>query len=68
MGDYQVAITVPAGQVFSSTGVLMNSDDVLTPQQRKRLASARGSEARIEIVTGDEADHNRKLAAGGSVI
>ncbi|MEN9855227.1 MAG: hypothetical protein RLZZ157_353 [Pseudomonadota bacterium] len=55
-GDYDVAVTVPADYVISSTGLLQNGDEVLTPAQRARLANARTSyKDPVPIVTRDEA-------------
>lgn len=59
MGDYHVAITVPKGQIVSSTGRLVNEGEVLTDQQRRRLAAARQSSEPIEIVTAAEAAAQR---------
>ena len=40
-GNYDVAITVPADHILTATGVLQNPNDVLTGEQRSRLAQAR---------------------------
>ena len=59
-GDYDVELTVPADHVVSSTGVLQNPDDVLSPQQRQRLESARTAKSPVFIVTPQEALANEK--------
>lgn len=67
MGDYRVAITVPKGQIVSSTGRLANESEVLTAEQSRRLAVARQSNAPVEIITGPEAAAQRSgVAAQGS--
>ena len=53
-GDYDVRLTVPAGFVVASTGVLQNPEEVLTPTQRQRLSEARGPRP-VAIITADEA-------------
>ena len=47
-GDYDVKITVPADHLVAATGTLQNENDVLTRQQRQRLAEAR--KARVQPV------------------
>ncbi|MEM8548323.1 MAG: M1 family metallopeptidase, partial [Pseudomonadota bacterium] len=59
-GDYEVAITVPADHIVSSTGELTNPNDVLTRTQRQRLDKARTAETPIFIVTPEEAADNEK--------
>ena len=39
-GNYDVALTVPAGWLVTSTGTLTNAADVLTEQTRARVDSA----------------------------
>jgi Peptidase family M1 domain len=53
-GDYDVAITVPAGWLVSATGQLQNASEVLSAQTRARLDSASRSSGIIRVVT--EAD------------
>jgi hypothetical protein len=59
-GDYDVAITVPADHIVSSTGVLQNPDEVLTPVQRTRLKQAETAKSPVFIVTPQEALANEK--------
>jgi hypothetical protein len=51
-GDYDVALTVPAGYLVGATGTLVNESEVLTQQTRERLAEARQS-GRIVTIVGD---------------
>jgi hypothetical protein len=53
-GDYDVAVTVPAGYIVAATGLLQNPAEVLTAAQRERLARAAHSAQQVAIVTGDE--------------
>ena len=59
-GDYDVAITVPADHIVSSTGVLQNPNEVLTRTQRQRLAEAEDADSPVFIVTPEEAAENEK--------
>ncbi len=54
-GDYDVSITVPSDHVVAATGVLVNSGEALTLQQRERLEEARTSDTPRFIVTPEEA-------------
>ncbi len=65
-GDYLVRITVPDDHVVSATGELQNPDNVLTAEQRERLASARTAEEPVFVVTPDEAKANEKEGAEGT--
>lgn len=53
-GDFQYAITLPAGYIVAATGVLQNPLEVLTAAQRSRLALAVRSDTTIHIITQDE--------------
>jgi len=53
-GDYNVAITLPAGYIVASTGALQNSAEVLTPLEIARLAEAAKSDTPVRIITADE--------------
>ncbi|MGB5461648.1 MAG: M1 family metallopeptidase, partial [Eudoraea sp.] len=60
-GDYSVEITVPEDHIIASTGILLNSNDVLTKTQQNRLKEASGSfDKPVMIVTKDEAENNEK--------
>jgi hypothetical protein len=54
-GDFDYAITVPAGMVVAGSGELVNPAEVLSPQQQARLAQARSSDATVMIRTPQEA-------------
>ena len=58
-GDYDVYITVPEDHIVGSTGVLQNSEDVLSTAQQSRLKKARTAEEPIYIVKPVEAEQNR---------
>ncbi len=53
-GNYSLAITVPAGYIVASTGVLQNAREVLTPTQIARHAIAAKSDTVIRLITADE--------------
>ncbi len=53
-GDYDVSITAPADHTVAATGELRNTD-ILSPEQRARLAEARTADAPVYIVTPAEA-------------
>ncbi len=57
-GDFDVALTLPAGYVAAATGTVSNPLVVWTATQRARLARARGSSERVEIITKGEATAN----------
>jgi hypothetical protein len=59
-GDYLVRITAPADHIVAATGELQNGNEVLTPEQRERLAQAEKAERPVFIVTPDEAKENQK--------
>jgi hypothetical protein len=53
-GDYEVALTVPAGWLIGATGTLENAADVLSPVARARLDSARTRPGVVHVVRADE--------------
>lgn len=59
LGDYNVSLTLPAGQLVAATGVLTNEADVLTGVERTRLARLRQGKV-TEIVTAAEAATKRR--------
>ena len=60
-GDYEVEISVPEDHIIASTGVLQNSESVLTKAQRKRLDQAEKSfDKPVMIITKEEAEVNEK--------
>ncbi|MCH2202038.1 MAG: M1 family metallopeptidase [Fuerstiella sp.] len=65
-GDYIVRITVPDDHIVGATGELLNSEEVLTQQQRERLEQARTADAPVFIVTPEEAKVNETELGTGS--
>lgn len=59
-GDFDVAMTVPADHIVSSTGTLENASSVLTSTQRKRLKEAEKADRIVFVVTEEEALENEK--------
>lgn len=63
-GDYDVEIEVPDNHIIAATGVLQNSDKVLTRKQRFRLSKARKSfDKPLLIITPEEASENEKTTS-----
>jgi len=57
-GDYDVQITVPADHLVASTGELQNPNNVLSQEQRNRLADAKKANLHpVTIATVDEAEN-----------
>jgi hypothetical protein len=50
-GNYDLALTVPAGWLVNATGRLLNPEDVLSEQTRARLDSAKQSSSVVHVVT-----------------
>ncbi len=60
-GDYDFKIKVPSDHLVSATGTLQNPNDVLTQEQKDRLAKARDErEQPIIIATQEEAEKREK--------
>ncbi len=55
-GDFDYAVTVPADMTVMGTGELINPQDVLTAQERSRLAAARVSETTVMIRSPEDVD------------
>ena len=53
-GDYDYTVDVPASFIVVGSGVLQNPNDVLTPTQVHRLATARRSDTTVFIRSPDE--------------
>jgi hypothetical protein len=53
-GDFNVAITMPAGFTVTATGVLQNAAEVLPALLRTRLAAAAHSDTIVRIIRPDE--------------
>src|SRR5438309_4165820 len=54
-GNFDVTLTLPAGFVVAATGTVANPLAVWSPEQRARLARARRSAERGEVITKAEA-------------
>jgi len=63
-GDFDVEITVPREYVVMATGVLQNETEVLTEEQRSRLARARRSAEAVMIIDAEEAGDESTRPAG----
>ncbi len=63
-GDYNVALTVPAGWLVGATGSLQNADEVLSQTTRDRLAEARRTGEVIRVVTAEDLTPGRATAEG----
>jgi hypothetical protein len=64
-GDYTVDLTVPSDHIVAATGVLQNPRQVMTAEQRRRLADA-PTDKPIYIVTPEEAAENEQTKASGT--
>jgi hypothetical protein len=53
-GDIDYSITAPAGYTIAGSGTLENADEVLTAEQRARLATAARSASVVQIITPTE--------------
>lgn len=53
-GTFELNITVPREMIVAATGTLLNPEEVLTPLQQERLATARQSEATVSIIAPGE--------------
>jgi hypothetical protein len=65
-GDYDYSVTVPAGYVVAGSGVLQNPNEVLSSEQRKRLATASHSTEVIPIITQSEAAEAKAQQKAGT--
>src|SRR5438445_10822287 len=57
-GDFDVTVTLPAEFLLAATCTVSNPLVVWTPEQRARLATARRSSERVQIVTKAEVEAN----------
>jgi hypothetical protein len=53
-GDFDYSVTVPANYVVAGSGELQNAAEVLSPEQRARLAKARSSDSAVMIRSASE--------------
>ncbi len=65
-GDYDYSVTVPAGYIVAGSGVLQNPGEVLTAEQRRRLALASRSSDVVQIITQAEAAAAKTATKSGT--
>lgn len=53
-GDFDVAITLPAGWTVGATGELVNAEQILRPEVRQRLVRAATSDSTVTILSREE--------------
>jgi len=63
-GDYDVALTVPAGWLIGATGEFKNPTDVLMPVTRQRLDEARHGSDVVHVVSDEDRAPGRSTTAG----
>lgn len=63
-GNYDVAVTVPAGWLVSGTGTLTNAAEVLSPQTRARLDSAMSAPEIVHVVREGDRGAGKATAPG----
>ena len=63
-GDYDVALTVPAGWTLMATGTLENGEEVYSAQTLERMALAAASDERVEVATPEDLRAGRVTTAG----
>ncbi|HET8654182.1 MAG TPA: M1 family metallopeptidase [Longimicrobiaceae bacterium] len=56
-GDFNLAVTVPAGYIVAATGTLQNPEEVLTSTEVARLKQAQSSSTPVRIVTARELEN-----------
>jgi hypothetical protein len=67
-GDFDYFVTVPSAMIVAGTGELVNPQEVLTAQQRQRLARARTSDATVTIrAPADIGDPATRPRHGGTL-
>jgi hypothetical protein len=63
-GNYDVALTVPAGWLVTSTGTLTNPAEVLSSRTRARLDSARSAAEVVHVVAENERGAGKATTPG----
>jgi hypothetical protein len=53
-GDFDVALTLPAGWTVGATGDLVNANEILRPEVRQRLAQAASSDQTVKVLPASE--------------
>ncbi|MEO8910526.1 MAG: M1 family metallopeptidase [Gemmatimonadaceae bacterium] len=65
-GDIDYSVRVPAGYVVAGSGVLQNPQEVLSGEQRRRLAAASRSNDVVQIITQPEAAAAKRRSVPGT--
>jgi hypothetical protein len=65
-GDYDVALTLPAGFVVAATGIVQNPETVWSATIRQRLTQATEASDRVQVITAAEAAANGRRAIPGT--
>ena len=65
-GDVDYSVTAPAGYIVAGSGVLQNPEEVLTAEQRRRLATASRSTDVVQIITQPEAATSKRRRVAGT--
>ncbi|HEX2090793.1 MAG TPA: M1 family metallopeptidase [Longimicrobiaceae bacterium] len=63
-GDFEVALTLPAGWLVGATGTLRNPQEVLPAEALRRLAAAAGSDSVTRVVSEADAASGRATLPG----
>jgi hypothetical protein len=65
-GDFDYSVTLPAGYTVAGSGVLQNPQEVLSAEQRRRLAAASRSSEVVQIITQPEAAAAKTRSVAGT--
>ena len=63
-GDFDVALTLPAGWTVGATGTLANADQILRPEVRQRLSSVAGVDSTVRVLPRTEWGETGATTAG----
>jgi len=66
-GDFDFALTLPAGWLVAATGTLQNPEQVLTPEVRRRLGQAAATDSVVRVVTAAELGQGTVAGENGKV-
>jgi hypothetical protein len=66
-GDFDFAVTVPAGWLVAGTGTLTNAEQVLAPVVRQRLERALQTDSIVRVVTQAELGRATQAGQNGKV-
>jgi hypothetical protein len=66
-GHFDVTLVLPAGWLVGATGVLQDSDQVLTPAERGRLARALDADNTLQVVGSGDFGPGKATASGDSL-